>query len=536
MISISMSSKKDMPPNFQAPMRTIILIFLFTSLSIPNLKAQIEGDDLFGVDQIISVDLSFYEADYWTTLVDNYNATENIYLWADLTLTDITGTYTFDSVGVRLKGNSSYGHPGNKKAFKIDFNEFVAGQNYDGLKKLNFSNMFKDPSCMREKVFFDVCHSADITAPRSSFANVTFNGVPWGFYTVVEQIDDQFLDWSILDDNGNLFKAGDNFGGGPSGGGNAADLVYYGAEQSSYEARYELNTNEDINDWSDLISLIDFINNSSAAEFQDNVDNRIEFTEYLRSAALDNLFSNLDSYTGSARNYYVYHNMTTDKWHWIKWDANEAFGSYANGQNNITSLALNYRNADRPLLDKVFNDPVLYALYKEQACFLQENFFNSTDMNARINEIRDLIQSSVYADANKMYTNAQFETNIESNITSGGGPGGGTIYGLKSFVTARNNYLNGALDCSVFTGIEKPSFSDIHMYPNPANETLRIDWSEAQLQNINVLDLLGRTVATYPVMINGTILLDVSGLNRGIYIIQFQTKNAHLSEYKLTLE
>jgi hypothetical protein len=135
-----------------------------------------------------------------------------------------------------------------------------------------------------------------------------------------------------------------------------------------------------------------------------------------------------------------------------------------------------------------------------------------------------------------MYTNAQFETNIESNITSGGGPGGGTIYGLKSFVTARNNYLNGALDCSVFTGIEKPSFSDIHMYPNPANETLRIDWSEAQLQNINVLDLLGRTVATYPVMINGTILLDVSGLNRGIYIIQFQTKNAHLSEYKLTLE
>ena len=65
-------------------------------------------------------------------------------------------------------------------------------------------------------------------APRASFADVTFNGVPWGFYTVVEQIDDQFLDWNILEDDGNLFKAGDNFGGGggPGGGGNTTCLLY----------------------------------------------------------------------------------------------------------------------------------------------------------------------------------------------------------------------------------------------------------------------------------------------------------------------
>ena len=70
-------------------------------------------------------------------------------------------------------------------------------------------------------------------APRASFANVTFNGEAWGFYTVVEQIDDQFLDWAIEEDSGNLFKAGDNFGGGGPGGGGggnntAADLVDYG--------------------------------------------------------------------------------------------------------------------------------------------------------------------------------------------------------------------------------------------------------------------------------------------------------------------
>ena len=101
----------------------------------------------------------------------------------------------------------------------IDFNKYISGQNYDGLKKLNFAATDLDPqTSMREKLFFDACREAGVP-PRASFANVTFNSEAWGFYTVVEQIDDQFLDWAIEEDSGNLFKAGDNFGGGGSGGG-----------------------------------------------------------------------------------------------------------------------------------------------------------------------------------------------------------------------------------------------------------------------------------------------------------------------------
>lgn len=47
----------------------------------------------------------------------------------------------------------------------------------------------------------------------------------------------------------------------------------------------------------------------------------------MKSLVLDNLFSNLDSYTNSARNYYIYHNPVNGLWEWIKWDCNEAFGS-----------------------------------------------------------------------------------------------------------------------------------------------------------------------------------------------------------------
>ena len=352
-----------------------IYLFLFAFISMNASFAQIDGDNIFATPQIVDIQLTFSQTSYWDSLVANYATTT--YMKADLTLTDNTGTYTFNDVGVRLKGNSSYSHPNNKKSFKIDFNEYTSGQNYDGLKKLNFSNCFKDPTLMREKVFFDVCRDAGVPAPRANFANVTINGVATGFYTVVEQIDDQFLDWRILDDDGNLFKAGDNFGagGGGGGGGTPADLVDYGSAQSSYTDRYELKTNETANDWTDLIDFIDFINNSSDTDFEANLHTRLELTEFLRSAALDNLFSNLDSYTGSARNYYLYHNLTTGKWEWIKWDGNETFGSYTNGVNTITNLPLNYSNSDRPLLNRIFNNPTLYQTYLIELCDIANKLF-----------------------------------------------------------------------------------------------------------------------------------------------------------------
>lgn len=507
----------------------VLLLFLFFLNN--SLQAQIDGDNIFGEDQIINIELTFSQVGFYDSLVANYATTT--YMAADLTLTDQSGTYTFEDVAVRFKGNSSYNHPGEKKSFKIDFNKYVGGQNYDGLKKLNFSNGFKDPTFIREKVFYDVCRAADIAAPRSNYANVYFNGTLWGFYTVIEQIDDQFLDWKILDDDGNLFKAGDNFGGGPGGGGDAADLLYYGDEQSAYEAKYELKTNEEENDWTDLIELIDFINNSSDAEFEAELGDHIELQEYLRSAAMDNLFSNLDSYTGSARNYYLYHNLTTNKWEWIKWDGNESFGSYGAGGGpgggiDLTTLALDYHDTDRPLLEQVFNSPTFYDQYLAEACYLVDNFFNPTYMDNRIDELADLIRSSVYADPNKMYTDANFDANITSNITSGGGPGGGTLYGLKSFVSTKYNFVTGAIDCSQLTDVENIESGSFKIYPNPSYQLTTIEW-DIPLSSLTIYNTLGQAVHQETIQDQTQLQLDVSVFQPGMYVLLFKGEQGEFS-------
>ena len=498
---------------------TLVLIFVSHSFSF----SQIDGANVFGSNQILNIELTFSQTGYWDSLVANY-ATET-WMMADVQITDAQGVHIYPSIGVRLKGNSSYGHPGNKKSFKIDFNEYVSGQNYDGLKKLNFNNCFKDPTFMREKLFFDVCKATNVPAPRVNYANVYMNGTFWGFYDVVEQIDDQFLDWCIQEDSGNLFKAGDNFGGTNL----AADLVYYGNQDSDYTGRYELKTNETANDWTDIISLIDYINNSSDADFEYFFSSTFIDTNLLKSIALDNLFSNLDSYLNSARNYYIYHNMNTNKWEWIKWDANETFGLYNGGPGagNLTELAPNYIGATRPLLQRIFENEALYTQYQIELCKLMNNFFNSTYMDAKADEIKVLIQSAVYADGNKQYSSAQFDSNIENDITiSGGGPGGmQTIYGIKSFVADRSDYLSGQIDCSLM--IHEFEKDKINVYPNPFNDELTLHSTES-LETISIYNLQGQllymnnsvnafslTIPTtmYP---SGIYLLKANGVNRKI--------------------
>ena len=133
------------------------------------------------------------------------------------------------------------------------------------------------------------------------------------------------------------FKAGSNFDGGDG----EASLEYLGLDQSLYESSYELKSNEDVDDWYDLIDFIYFLNSSSDEEFESGITSRLDLNPFLTSVAFNNLFSNLDTYTLSARNYYLYHNMATDQWEWIKWDANETFGSYAFGvQTPMTNCLL----------------------------------------------------------------------------------------------------------------------------------------------------------------------------------------------------
>ncbi len=495
---------------------TVILLLLTGSLF-----AQAPGDDLFATNQILKVELQFAQTGFWDSLVLNYSS--ETYMKADVTITDNTGVSTFQDIGIRLKGNSSYGHPGDKKSFKLDFNRYVDSLDYDKLEKLNFNNCFKDPTFMREKIIYDICHNELMPAPRCIYADVYMNGTYWGFYDVVEQIDDDFLNTHFDNSSENLFKAGAAFGAGSY----YADLLYYGTDTTAYENRYSLENNSTENDWTDLIKLTDFINNSSDADFADSLQYYFNEPVLMKSLVLDNLFSNLDSYTNSARNYYIYHNPVNGLWEWIKWDCNEAFGSYpagggmgGGGVTDMTTLAVDYYALSRPLLERILTIAATRATYDYYYCDMKNKYFTSAYIDAAVNVLDDLIRTAVLADDNKMYTDDQYINNLDENITAGGGPGGGTIYGLKSFVADRNSYLEDVIDCTqIGQSITPVTGFVVSIYPNPTSNLVNLNLDKSDIYQIQLFNLNGRLVLEET--INGsTTNFDLQLFPSGMYLLK----------------
>ena len=231
---------------------------------------------------------------------------------------------------------------------------------------------------------------------------------------------------------------------------------------------------------------------------------------------LDNLFSNLDSYVNSGRNYYLYQNLTTAKWEWIKWDGNEAFGMYSGqGAGNLVQLAPNYVASNRPLLSRMFANTTLYAEYLDYMCEILNTHFNSSYIDAEADALKTLIQSHVTADNHKMYTTQNFIDNIEGSITVSGGMGNQTIYGIKSFVEDRNAYLMNFLNCEV--GLKEQETGTFKVYPNPFENSFILN---AAVENIRLFDVSGKAAAFEVKDLGSAKEITVNGAS-GFYLLQF---------------
>lgn len=425
------------------------------------LQAQQAGDLFFNQPIIHEIKLSFWQTGYWDSLTVNYAS--DTYMKCAV---EIDGN-TIDTIGVKFKGNSSYNNQSDKKPFKLDLNDYISGANVDGLKKLNLNNGFKDPSFLREKLTLDFYNEHGIIAPRCAYGKLFINNVYWGLYTVVEEVDKTFLEGRFNDNDGNLFK------GDPQG-----DLKWINNQPSSYYSKYELHTNETLNDWSDLVNFIKQVN-SPAAIFEDSLNHVFHSDDFLRSWAGTSLFANLDSYIGSGHNYFIYHDSTTNKFRWIIWDVNEAFGNFNMGlsPSQLTGLAYDYINnpPSRPLCNNLRNNTNFHSALGVAMCDLLYSGFSNAEMDPKIDSLANAIRPDVYADNKKFFSNQHFEDNINQDISVSGTPGGSNILGIKSFIASRRSNMETQLNAiGCFAGMNQSRGEEIKIFPNPTQSDFTV--------------------------------------------------------------
>ncbi len=208
------------------PWITIVAIVLAVSIaagaifmSIGKQSSLVQPDyvnQLFNKNKVMQIDISVDETQ-WNTLLENATAEE--YIPCDIS---INGT-TLKTIGIRAKGNSSLSQVASdsttdRYSFKLNFSEYIGGQNLYGLDAMALNNMISDASYMKEYLSYEMMAEMGVKTPAYSYANISLNGEEWGLYLAVEVLEEDFLTRYYGSNYGNLYKPeSSQMGGGKQG-------------------------------------------------------------------------------------------------------------------------------------------------------------------------------------------------------------------------------------------------------------------------------------------------------------------------------
>lgn len=189
---------------------------------------------------------------------------------------------------------------------------------------------WNDVSQMREALSYGLMQWSGVRAPRQTYARVCLNDKYLGLYSVIEAVDDDFLEHHFGEnDEGNLYEGGyskDDIGPAnltyrsEEATGNDRGDAYYKAE--SFKRRtYRLSTNTGAEEpagektYDDLAALVRVINAADlpggderfdTEAYRESVEDIFDVHGFLRFAAMNMLIGGWDNYWGQAGNYFLY--------------------------------------------------------------------------------------------------------------------------------------------------------------------------------------------------------------------------------------
>ncbi len=356
-------------------------------------------------------------------------------MWAPCTITH-NGTDWY-KVGVRFKGNSSLSQTyssGNKKlSLKLDFDQYekdypaLTNQRFYGFKQLNLNNNYEDESLMREKVGADLFRKFGVAAAQTAFYEIyidTGSGAEYyGVYTMVEEVDDTVIKTQFSDESGNLYKPEDDAASFKSG---------------TYDtSEFNLKTNTDSPDYSDVRSLYDALHSSNRTSNSDAWQSQLEgvfnVDIFLRWLAANAVIQNWDTYGNMTHNYYIYTNPTDGLITWIPWDNNEAFQS-GTGYTTIEVSKMGSVSSSWPLISYLYAIPEYEERYKSYLREFIDEVFVVADMQALYEEYYYLLRDYAYAEVSGR-TFISNDSEFDSAVST-----------LKTHVQSRNTVVESFLE------------------------------------------------------------------------------------------
>jgi hypothetical protein len=430
----------------RTPVAALAAVVVLLGAGIPA-----QTPDLYDMDTVRELKLTFKQLDWWQQLLSNYSSRTNIE--ADLA---VDGK-SYPRVGVRFRGNTSYMMlpPGcEKKGFNIELDAYVPGQDLYGYDHLNLNNGFHDPTFTREVIIYEMARRHGM-APKANYVKLYLNNTYWGVYINVQQPNADMMEEWFLDDTGNRYRGFPSVGGGNF---NNTALTWLGSLIDPYQRAYDFKKG----DGTDLVAMIGVLNNTPIATLPNELPKCFSVDQAFWYCIVMNGMLQTDSYIGTGKDHFHYHDPTHDIFHMFPFDVNEGLG----GEGNVSANTNPYygsTNSNRPALYRTFQVPKWKARYiAHYRTFVEENF-SWAEIGRLITKYQALIAADVAADTKKIYTTAMFTDNVTKDVIFNRT----TIRGIKPLVEGREAFFKTFADFNT----TRPTLSDLKHVPVKPQKT-----------------------------------------------------------------
>ncbi len=389
--------------------QTITEDMLFTEDDIPedydvnqNTQGNAETGDnetLFDTSTIQDVNIEI-TSNNWNYLLQNADEKPTV-----LTTSVTIGGETVSYAGIKTKGNltlsSVWNSDSDRFSFTVNFGKYIkkksgysATQNFYGLSKVAFNNIYGDATLMKEYLSYELMTAMGVATPKYCLVNLSVNGEFWGVYMMVESIDSSLTKRTLGDSSDFLVKP-------ESSGG---DLVYDSAldqylnEDGEFEfdlsdypdsassPLYKYNglwendpdTFDDVKEmlptvfqWMKILNELSSTENPNTQEYQETLESILNVDEVLRYFAANTYLVNLDSYQSEKMQNYALFIDDNGYASVLPWDYNYSFGAYGVGSAqemvnfDISEPVINTTLSQRPLLNALLQNDEYRALYEQ---------------------------------------------------------------------------------------------------------------------------------------------------------------------------
>jgi len=299
----------------------LVLVFAFAGwcLGSASLAAQSPAvtptlDDLLSGTTLNDVWLHINARD-WADLQANYR--ENTYYPADFEWQGVR----VRNAGVRTRGRISRND--RKPSLRVDFNRYVTGQQFLGVKAIVLNSLWMDPSMLRDRLSMLLFRRMGIPAPREGHVRLFIgaNREYAGVYSVVEEVNPAFLQANFNQNDGYLYEY--HIQG-------AYGFEDPGPDLDWYRPRFDAQTHENgstVELYAPVQSLVETVNAASPSDLRGALADVLDIDTFITQIAIQNFVAQQDGLVGQfgMNNFYLYRFEAQSLSQIIPWDQDGSF-------------------------------------------------------------------------------------------------------------------------------------------------------------------------------------------------------------------